>query len=176
MTFSKLRAVAKLAYNVQGFALGQSEITNYRTLGSVAANNFQKPHCRRGLAQNPLLAAVILVIGVTTAWSHILSINQGEYCWSRRRLLSIGKFNQRKLLLEIIAANVQGFALGQSEITNYRTLGSVAANNFQKPHCRHGRAQNPLLAAGFSVNFNIAFVIKLSKIEDFKNDFWKNYF
>ena len=49
-----------IAANVQGFALGQSEITNYKTLGSVAANIFQKPHCRRGLAQNPLLAAVIL--------------------------------------------------------------------------------------------------------------------
>ena len=46
-----------MTHNVQGFALGQSEITNYRTLGSVAANNFQKPHCRRGLAQNPLLGA-----------------------------------------------------------------------------------------------------------------------
>ena len=47
-------AAFAIATNVQGFALGQSEITNYRTLGSVAANNFQKPHCRRGLAQNPL--------------------------------------------------------------------------------------------------------------------------
>ena len=70
----------ELAANVQGFALGQSEITNYRSLGSVPANNFQKPHCRRGLAQNPLLAAVICVIGVTTARLHILSINQGENC------------------------------------------------------------------------------------------------
>ena len=57
-----------------------------------------------------------------------------------------------------IAHNVQGFALGQSEITNYRTLGSVAANNFQKPHCRHGLAQNPLLAAAFlSFEFSISF-------------------
>jgi len=32
----------------------------------------------------------------------------------------------------VIAANVQGFALGQSEITNYSTLGSVAANCFSK--------------------------------------------
>jgi len=47
----------QLAHNVQGFAPGQSENTNYRTLGSVAANYFQTPHCRRGLAQNPLLAA-----------------------------------------------------------------------------------------------------------------------
>src|SRR5688572_24045710 len=31
-----------MAHNVQGFALGQSEITNYRTLGSVAANCFLK--------------------------------------------------------------------------------------------------------------------------------------
>jgi len=31
-----------------------------------------------------------------------------------------------------IAANVQGFAPGQNEITNYRTLGSVAANFFQR--------------------------------------------
>ena len=75
-----LSPIPAIAANVQGFALGQSEITNYRTLGSVAANYFQTPHCRRGLAQNPLLAAVILVIGVTTAWSHILSINQGEDC------------------------------------------------------------------------------------------------
>jgi len=29
-----------------------------------------------------------------------------------------------------MAANVQGFAPGQSENTNYRTLGSVAANCF----------------------------------------------
>jgi len=50
-----------IAANVQGFALGQSEITNYGTLGSVAANYFQKPHCRRGLAQNPLLVAVRLI-------------------------------------------------------------------------------------------------------------------
>ena len=51
------KGLDKFAPNVQGFAPGQSENTNYRTLGSVAANFFQTPHCRRGLAQNPLLAA-----------------------------------------------------------------------------------------------------------------------
>jgi hypothetical protein len=35
-----------------------------------------------------------------------------------------------------MAANAQGFAPGQSEITNYKTVGSVAANNFQKAHRR----------------------------------------
>jgi len=55
----EVRNVPKMAANVQGFALGQNEITNYRTLGSVAANNFQKPHCRRGLAQSIYVKAVI---------------------------------------------------------------------------------------------------------------------
>ena len=33
---------------------------------------------------------------------------------------------------KVVAANVRGFVPGQSENTNYGTLGSVAANYFQR--------------------------------------------
>src|SRR5688572_29576426 len=100
-----------MAHNVQGFALGQSEITNYSTLGSVAANCFLKATLPARPSAKPLVG------GSNTGHRSYnclvtYSIDQsGRRLLIKRRLLLIGKFNQRKLLLEIIAANVQGFLL-----------------------------------------------------------------
>ena len=82
----------KIAANVQGFAPGQNEITNYRTLGSVAANYFQMPHCRRGLAQNPLLAAC----GSLVCYSALLSI-----VGLKRQLISIDNVELKTMAIEV---------------------------------------------------------------------------
>ena len=54
-------------------------------------------------------------------------------------------------MLEIIADNVQGFALGQNEITNYRTLGSVAANCLLNATLPAGPSAKPLVGSMWQI-------------------------